>query len=194
MTQDYIESIYFIIYEYSYGYQYTNIDKEIAGYALQSAIYSKIFDFIDKDGSGIISYSELKSAISNAMRSKFDDKHIEYMTGLVIEHAVSKDSEAAELDKEEFVDLAIQGEEITLDILYDRYKRINQKTLDDQLSKAHKSNMVDPDHYRTTPGMCEGVEIVKDPRTQVPYIKNHNIGKTTCLPSTIADVYILILI
>lgn len=73
----------------SFGYQYINIDKEIAGYALQTAIYSKLFDYFDNDESGIVSYSELKNAISNAMRSKFDDKQIEYLTGLIIEHGIN---------------------------------------------------------------------------------------------------------
>lgn len=81
---------------------------------------------------------------------------------------------------------------MSLDILYDRYKRISQKAVEKQLNKAHKQASIDPQQYRTTPGMCEGIEIVRDPRTRMTYLKNHNIPMTTCLPNTIADVLIFI--
>lgn len=162
-------------------YRQESLESDIIKYGLKSTIFNEYFKKLDTKRTGILRYNEIEKMIKEIVSKELSEEEIKYVTSLIIEdgitfiaHLGNKNSDIYEINKQEYNEIltsenrkieSLKNREMELDL-----KRQNRTVIDRKIER----NGINEVEYRTTSGLCEGIEIIEDPERKIKYLKNHN--------------------
>lgn len=169
-----------------YAQQETNLNKELAQFALQAAINAKIFRIIDVNNDRTISRGELKRLLQIAfgkegegagIRTDDEDPFTEHEIQCLIDNILAYTADDGPIDRltyAQFVDIVTECDEIDLETLRKRatYKRC--LTCDNRKPITSSNDDEDPGLFIPPPKMGMGIGSRRRSRT-----KRLNLSKNT---------------